>query len=43
MEVKEIGQIKSKEEITEFLSSKGLSSIPITYYGCDGIFVPFGG
>lgn len=42
MEVKEIGQTKSKEEITELLSSKGLSSIPITYYGCDGIFVPFG-
>ncbi len=42
MEVKEIGQPKTKTEITEFLSGNGLSCIPITYYGCDGLFVPIG-
>lgn len=41
MEVKEIGQPKTKAEITELLSDNGLSCIPITYYGCDGLFVPF--
>lgn len=40
MEVKEIGQPKTKEEITELLSSNDLACIPITYYGCDGLFVP---
>lgn len=40
MEVKEIGQPKTKDEITELLSGDGLSCIPITYYGYDGLFVP---
>jgi len=40
MEVKEIGQPKTKEEITELLSDNDLACIPITYYGCDGLFVP---
>lgn len=40
MEAKEIGQTKSKEEITELLSANGLPYIPITYYSCDGLFVP---
>ncbi len=40
MEVKEIGQPKTKNEITELLSDNGVSCIPITYYGCEGLFVP---
>ena len=40
MEVKEIGQPKTKEEITELLSDNDLACIPITYYGCEGLFVP---
>lgn len=40
MEVKEIGQPKTKAEITELLSDNGVPCIPITYYGCDGLFVP---
>ena len=40
MEVKEIGQPKTKAEISELLSDSGLSCIPITYYGCEGLFVP---
>ena len=40
MEVKEIGQPKTKEEISELLSGSGVPCIPITYYGCDGLFVP---
>lgn len=40
MEVKEIGQPKTKEEITELLSNNDLACIPITYYGCEGLFVP---
>lgn len=40
MEVKGIGQPKTKEEITELLSSNDLTWIPITYYGCEGLFVP---
>lgn len=39
MEVKEIGQPKTKEKITELLSNNDLACIPITYYGCDGLFV----
>ncbi len=41
MKTKEIGQRKTKDEIVELLSNNGLSCIPITYYGCDGLFVPF--
>ena len=40
MEVKEIGQPKTKDEITELLSDNDLACIPITYYGCEGLFVP---
>lgn len=40
MEVKEIGQPKTKAEITDLLSDNGLSCIPIRYYGCKGLFVP---
>ena len=40
MEVKEIGQPKTKAEISEFLSDNGVPCIPITYYGCEGLFVP---
>lgn len=41
MEVKEIGQPKTEAEITELLAYNGLSCIPITYYGCEGLFIPF--
>ena len=40
MEVKEIGQPKTKEEITQLLSDNDVIGIPITYYGCEGLFVP---
>ncbi len=40
METKEIGHIKTKEEITEFLNSNGLSHYPVTYHGCKGVFIP---
>lgn len=40
METKEIGHIKTKEEITEFLHSNGLSHFPVTYHGCKGVFIP---
>ncbi len=42
MEVKEIGHIKSKEEIEKILNSNGLSHYPVTYYGCNGLFIPTG-
>ncbi|MBQ3602349.1 MAG: LytTR family transcriptional regulator [Clostridia bacterium] len=38
--MKKIGQPKTKEEITELLSNNDLACIPITYYGCEGLFVP---
>lgn len=40
MKTKEIGHIKTKEEITEFLNSNGLSHYPVTYHGCEGVFIP---
>lgn len=40
MEVKEIGQSKTKKEITELLTNNDLVCILITYYGCEGLFVP---
>lgn len=40
MEVKEIGQSKTKEEITKILSSNDLSYFPVTYHGCKGLFIP---
>lgn len=42
MALKEIGQPKTKAEITELLSDNGVLCIPITYYGCEGLFVPLG-
>ena len=41
MKTKEIERLKTKSEIAELLNDDGLSYIPITYYGCDGLFVPF--
>lgn len=40
METKEIGHIKTKEEITEILNSNSLSHYPVTYHGCKGVFIP---
>lgn len=40
MKTKEIGHIKTKEEITEILNSNGLSHYPVTYHGCNGVFIP---
>ncbi len=40
MKTKEIRHIKTKEEITEFLNSNGLSHYPVTYHGCKGVFIP---
>lgn len=40
MEVKEIGQPKTKAEISELLSDNSMPCILITYYGCEGLFVP---
>ena len=42
METKEIGHIKSKEKIEKILNSNGLSHYPVTYYGCNGLFIPTG-
>ena len=39
MKTKEIGHIKTKEEITEILNSNGLSHYPVTYHGCKGFFI----
>ena len=43
MKTKEIGHIKTKEEITEFLNSNDLSHYLVTYHGCEGLFIPGGG
>ena len=40
MKTKEIGHIKTKEEITEILNSNGLSHYSVTYHGCKGVFIP---
>ena len=40
MKTKEIGHVKTKEEITEFLNSNDLSHYPVTYHGCNGVFIP---
>ena len=40
MKTKEIGHIKTKEEITEILNRNGLVHYPVTYHGCKGIFIP---
>lgn len=43
MKTKEIGRIKTKEEITEILNNSGLSYFPTIYRGCDGFFIPVSG
>ena len=43
MKTKEIGHVKTKEEITEFLNSNDLSHYPVTYHGCNGVFIPTNG
>lgn len=40
MKTKEIERQKNKSEIAKLLNDDGLSCIPITYYGCEGLFVP---
>lgn len=40
MELREIGQAKTSEEIEEILNKSELPYIPITYYNHDGFFVP---
>ena len=40
MVTKEIGHIKSKEEITEILNSNDLANYQVTYHGCEGVFIP---
>ncbi|MBR3933998.1 MAG: LytTR family transcriptional regulator DNA-binding domain-containing protein [Clostridia bacterium] len=40
MKTKEIGHIKTKEEITEILDSNDLAHYQVTYHGCDGVFIP---
>lgn len=40
METKEIGHIKTKEEISEFLNSNDLTHYQVTYHGCKGLFIP---
>ncbi|MBR3934545.1 MAG: LytTR family transcriptional regulator DNA-binding domain-containing protein [Clostridia bacterium] len=40
MKTKEIGHIKTKEEIVEILDSNSLSHYPVTYHGCKGVFIP---
>ena len=42
MELKEIGQTKTSEEIKEILNKNELSHIPITYYNYEGFFIPIG-
>lgn len=40
METKEIGQIKTKEEISEILHLNNLEHYQVTYHGCKGFFIP---
>lgn len=42
METKEIGHLKTKEEIVEILNSNGLAYYSVTYHGCNGLFIPAG-
>ena len=42
METKEIGHIKTKEEIAEILNSNGLAHYQVTYHGCNGFFISVG-
>lgn len=40
MNTKEIGHIKTKEEMVEILNDSGLSYFPVIYHGCKGFFIP---
>lgn len=40
MKTKEIGQIKTKEKITDILNSNGLAHYSVTYHGYKGVFIP---
>jgi len=42
MELKEIEQTRTSEEIEELLNKSELPYIPITYYNYDGFFIPIG-
>ena len=42
MELKEIGQTRTSEEIEELLNKSELPYIPITYYNYDVFFIPIG-
>ncbi len=42
MELKEIEQTKTSEEIEEILNRNELPHIPIAYYNYEGFFIPFG-
>ena len=42
MELKEIGQTRTSEEIEELLNKSELPYIPITYYNHNGFFIPIG-
>ena len=42
MKTKEIGHIKTKEEIVEILNCNGLLHYSVTYHGCNGLFIPTG-
>ena len=42
MKTKEIGRIKTKEEIAEILNSNGLAHYTVTYHGCNGFFISAG-
>lgn len=42
MELKEIGQTITSEEIEELLNKSELTYIPITYYNYNGFFIPIG-
>ena len=43
MKTKEIGHIKTKQEITEILNSNDLTCFPVTYHGCKGLFITASG
>lgn len=40
MKTKEIGQIKTKEKITDILNCNDLAHYQVTYHGCKGVFMP---
>ena len=40
MQTKRIGHVKAKKQIAEILNSNDLSYFSVTYYGCNGLFIP---